>query len=119
MSDRSPNITTHDPFGSLLGYAPGGVAIYSSDYNTADEKEFPNDAAFRSYVGREYMGYKWQCVEFARRYLYLNHGMVFADVGMHMRFSHCVFFAKWLTMPCCRYRRSLMAVNASHKRVRC
>ena len=82
MSDRSPNITTHDPFGSLLGYAPGGVAIYSSDYNTADEKEFPNDAAFRSYVGREYMGYKWQCVEFARRYLYLNHGMVFADVGM-------------------------------------
>ena len=33
MPDRSPNITTHDPFGSLLGYAPGGVAIYSSDYN--------------------------------------------------------------------------------------
>ena len=51
MSERSINITTHDPFGSLLGYAPGGVAIYSSDYNTADEKEFPNDAAFRSYVG--------------------------------------------------------------------
>ena len=28
------------------------------------------------------MGYKWQCVEFVRRYLYLNHGMVFTDVGM-------------------------------------
>lgn len=82
MSERSANIITHDPFGSLLGYAPGGVAIYSSDYNTADDKEFPNDAAFRSYLGREYMGYKWQCVEFARRYLYLNHGVVFADVGM-------------------------------------
>ena len=82
MPERSTNITTHDPFGSLLGYAPGGVAIYSSDYTTADEAEFPDDAAFRSYLGREYMGYKWQCVEFARRYLYLNHGMVFTDVGM-------------------------------------
>ena len=65
MPERSANISTHDPFGSLLGYAPGGIAIYSSDYHTADEKEYPDDAAFRSYLGREYMGYKWQCVEFA------------------------------------------------------
>ena len=56
MTERSANIITHDPFGSLLGYAPGGVAIYSSDYNTADDKEFSNDAAFRSYLGREYYG---------------------------------------------------------------
>ncbi|SEQ66155.1 bifunctional glutathionylspermidine amidase/synthase [Basfia succiniciproducens] len=82
MSEISPNIPTHDAFGSLLGYAPGGIAIYSSDYETADKNEYPDDAAFRSYLGREYMGYKWQCVEFARRYLYLNHGMVFTDVGM-------------------------------------
>ncbi|MDG2916301.1 bifunctional glutathionylspermidine amidase/synthase [Bisgaard Taxon 10/6] len=82
MPDISPNITTHDPFGSLLGYAPGGIAIYSSDYETADKREYPDDAAFRSYIGHEYMGYKWQCVEFARRYLYLNHGWVFTDVGM-------------------------------------
>lgn len=95
MPDRSPNIVTHDPFGSLLGYAPGGVAIYSSDYTTADDTEYPNDAAFRSYLGREYMGYKWQCVEFARRYLYLNYGLVFTDVGMayeifSLRFLRCV-----------------------------
>ncbi|HBO38216.1 MAG TPA: bifunctional glutathionylspermidine amidase/synthase [Pasteurellaceae bacterium] len=82
MLESLHNIPTHDPFGSLLGYAPGGVAIYSSDYKTADRREYPDDAAFRSYVGREYMGYKWQCVEFARRYLYLNHGIVFTDVGM-------------------------------------
>jgi len=25
-----------EPFGTLLGYAPGGVAIYSSDYETLD-----------------------------------------------------------------------------------
>ena len=43
MPERSANISTHDPFGSLLGYAPGGIAIYSSDYHTADEKEYPDD----------------------------------------------------------------------------
>ena len=52
MPDRSRNIVSHDPFGSLLGYAPGGVAIYSSDYTTADDTEYPNDPAFRSYLGR-------------------------------------------------------------------
>ena len=70
-----------EPFGTLLGYAPGGVAIYSSDYNSADPQDYPDDASFRSYLGHEYMGYKWQCVEFARRFLYLNYGVVFTDVG--------------------------------------
>ncbi len=28
------------------------------------------------------MGHKWQCVEFARRFLFLNYGVVFTDVGM-------------------------------------
>lgn len=74
--------TNPEPFGTLLGYAPGGIAIYSSDYTTADPDEYPADASFRSYLGHEYMGYKWQCVEFARRFLYLNYGVVFTDVGM-------------------------------------
>lgn len=75
-------INKHEPFGKLLGFAPGGVAIYSSDYKTADPTEYPDDSAYRSYLGHEYMGYKWQCVEFARRFLYLNYGVVFTDVGM-------------------------------------
>lgn len=70
------------PFGTVLGYAPGGVAIYSSDYDSLDSEEFPDDASLRSYLGNEYMGYKWQCVEFARRFLYLNYGVVFTDVRM-------------------------------------
>ena len=69
-------------FGALLGYAPGGVAIYSSNYNSLSEQDKEDDNSFRSYVGNEYMGYKWQCVEFARRFLYLNYGVVFTDVGM-------------------------------------
>lgn len=77
-----------EPFGTLLGYAPGGVAIYSSDYETLDPTQYPDDASFRSYSGHEYMGYKWQCVEFARRFLFLNYGIVFTDVGMaHEIFS--------------------------------
>lgn len=82
--NASPIEINHDaePFGTLLGYAPGGIAIYSSDYTMADPDDYPDDASFRSYLGHEYMGYKWQCVEFARRFLYLNYGVVFTDVGM-------------------------------------
>lgn len=79
---RSDNISLHAPFGTLLGHAPGGVAIYSSDYESADPQHYPDDAAYRHFIDCEYMGYKWQCVEFARRFLYLNYGMVFTDVRM-------------------------------------
>ncbi|AGH74701.1 bifunctional glutathionylspermidine amidase/synthase [Edwardsiella piscicida] len=79
----SVDITHNDaPFGTLLGYAPGGVAIYSSDYSTLDPRVYPDEASLRSYIDDEYMGHKWQCVEFARRFLFLNYGVVFTDVGM-------------------------------------
>ena len=69
-------------FGTLLGYAPGNVASYSSDYETASEEEYPNRSAYRSYLDGIYMGYKWQCVEFARRWLYVNYGYIYDDVAM-------------------------------------
>ena len=47
-----------------------------------DPQEYEDDAVFRSYIDDEYMGHKWQCVEFARRFLFLNYGVVFTDVGM-------------------------------------
>ena len=81
-----------EPFGTLLGYAPGGVAIYSSDYESLNKQQYPDDSSFRNYLEREYMGYKWQCVEFARRFLYLNHGVVFTDVGM----AHEIFSLRFL-----------------------
>lgn len=71
-----------EPFGTLLGLAPGGVAAYSSDYETASESEYPKRSSFRSYYDGAYMGYKWQCVEFARRWLYINKGYIFNDVAM-------------------------------------
>lgn len=69
-------------FGAVLGYAPGGVPVYSSDYDSVDKTELPNRASFRNSVDGIFMGYKWQCVEFARRWFYLNKGWVFGDVAM-------------------------------------
>lgn len=69
-------------FGTILGLSPGGVPAYSSDYKTADDAKLPDRHAYQNYVDGIYMGYKWQCVEFARRWLYLNQGLIIDDVGM-------------------------------------
>ena len=71
-----------EKFGTLLGHAPGHVPIYSSHYASVDSSEYPDREAFRSFLDGVYMGYKWQCVEFARRWLYVNCGYVFDDVAM-------------------------------------
>lgn len=72
----------NEKFGTVLGIAAGNVPTYSSDYDTADDAEFTDRQSYRSYIDGVYMGQKWQCVEFARRWLYQNHGYVFADVPM-------------------------------------
>lgn len=69
-------------FGTVLGIAPGNVPVYSCDYDSADRAELPNRHAYRSYVDGVFMGYKWQCVELARRWFYVNHGYVFDDIAM-------------------------------------
>ncbi|SIS91124.1 bifunctional glutathionylspermidine amidase/synthase [Neptunomonas antarctica] len=77
---KSKHITAK--FGTFLGLASGDVPVYSSDYPSADDNELPNRHAYRSYVDDIFMGYKWQCVELARRWLYLNKGYIFDDVAM-------------------------------------
>ena len=71
---------TRAPFGTLLGVAPGGVPVYSSNYDVGAEELDRSD--FVSLVDDIYMGYKWQCVELARRWLYTCHGLIFEEVGM-------------------------------------
>lgn len=71
-----------EKFGVLLGMAPGNVPSYSSDYETVDEKLLPDRHTYRNYVDGVFTGYKWQCVEFARRWLYLNKGYIFSDIAM-------------------------------------
>ncbi|HPR05431.1 MAG TPA: bifunctional glutathionylspermidine amidase/synthase [Denitromonas sp.] len=69
-------------FGTMLGVAAGDVPVYSSHYPSADRTAYPDRHSYRSYLDGEYMGYKWQCVELARRWLYLNKGYEFDDVPM-------------------------------------
>ncbi len=71
-----------EKFGTVLGIAPGNVPVYSSDYASADETEFPNRKAYRSFTDGIFMGYKWQCVEFVRRWLYINKQYIFDDIPM-------------------------------------
>ena len=106
MSHQSSSLTPA-PFGTVLGHAPGNVAVYSSDYATADDKEYPNRHAYRSYIDGVFMGYKWQCVEFARRWLYLNKGYVFADVPMAydiFQLTEVTLVAEQATLPLKSFR---------------
>lgn len=76
------SLSPPEKFGTLLGIAPGDVGIYSSHYPSACKQDYPDRTAYHSRLDGVYMGYKWQCVEFARRWLYLNYGYVFDDVAM-------------------------------------
>lgn len=70
------------PFGAVMGLAPGGIPAYSCDYDLADERVYPNRRAYRHEVGNLYYGFRFQCVEFARRWLIHAQGITFGDVGM-------------------------------------
>ncbi|NOY66184.1 MAG: CHAP domain-containing protein [Gammaproteobacteria bacterium] len=60
-------------YGDILGKTPRGISAYSNCNN--------NCVIFEAskYKGT-YTGIKWQCVEFARRWLLINHGLVYGDV---------------------------------------
>lgn len=75
-------MNNHEKFGTLLGYAPGKIPVYSSDYDSIEEHDFKTRESLRSYVDGIFTGYKWQCVELARRWLYLTKGYVFDDIPM-------------------------------------
>lgn len=60
-------------YGEILGVASGDVPAYSNCNATCVVRE-PNR------VNGTYTGIKWQCVEFARRWLLDDRGVVFGDV---------------------------------------
>jgi glutathionylspermidine amidase/synthetase len=63
------------PFGDVLGHSPKGVVAYS---NCRAECVVPQSHE----VDGTYTGLKWQCVEYARRWLLVNQGAVFGDVDI-------------------------------------
>ena len=61
------------PYAQVLGTAPGNVAAYSN-CNASCVVFAPNKQ------NGTYTGIQWQCVEFARRWLLENKGVVYGDV---------------------------------------
>ena len=63
------------PFGKILGTSPSGVTAYSNCSNQCvnPEPQFTNEI---------FTGIKWQCVEYARRWLLVNKQVVYGDVDI-------------------------------------
>lgn len=60
-------------FGELIGTF-NGVNAYSNQEDILNSDE-------TNYYNGTYTGIKWQCVEYARRYLIVRHGITFSDVN--------------------------------------
>jgi glutathionylspermidine amidase/synthetase len=65
------------PFGTICGYAPGGIPAFSSDYDNYTEVESYFSGGIEHYYGSPY-----QCVEFSRRWMIHALGLTFGSVGM-------------------------------------
>lgn len=63
------------PYGEVLGVGPGNVPAYSN-CSAGCVVFSPNKSE------GTYTGIKWQCVEFARRWLLVNQGVVYGDVDI-------------------------------------
>jgi glutathionylspermidine amidase/synthetase len=70
------------PFDTVLGVTDGGCIAYSCDYETVDRTKFPTRESMQMTHNSVYTGYRYQCVELARRYLLINHGVVFESIPM-------------------------------------
>jgi glutathionylspermidine amidase/synthetase len=75
------------PYGEILGVASGDVPTYSNCNAKCVVRE-PNR------VNGTYTGIKWQCVEFARRWLLDNKGAVFGDVDTAADLWEIGFFTR-------------------------
>ena len=70
------------PFGTVLGIAFGGIPAYSSNYdNILDPTAYPDRTYFRNTNGDLFYGMKYQCVEFARRWLIHVMGITFTALN--------------------------------------
>ncbi|CAK89298.1 unnamed protein product (macronuclear) [Paramecium tetraurelia] len=78
-------IKQHPPWGSQIGVAHGGVIGYSNCEPNYDRTRFylyeihykKEESGLRCDI---FMGYKYQCVEFARRFFVLNYKTMFTDI---------------------------------------
>ena len=64
---------TEAPFGVITGYASSNVPAYSNGNDTYISDDY-------NYLYGVYMGIKYQCVEYARRWLFIRTGCVFGSI---------------------------------------
>ncbi len=62
------------PYNTIIGYASTNVAFYSNGNNSHTPRKN------RIIYTKVYIGIKLQCVEFARRWLFLHKGCVFHQI---------------------------------------
>jgi trypanothione synthetase/amidase len=62
------------PYNAILGIASSNVPAYSN----GDDNYFSNEP---HYVRGVFTGYRWQCVEFARRWLLIRKTCTFRNIG--------------------------------------
>ena len=62
------------PFGTILGESHGVLAYSNGGGN------FPPGADSTNYIGFHMTGTRWQCVEYARRFLILTFNLTFASI---------------------------------------
>ncbi|KAG9405451.1 hypothetical protein AC1031_003346 [Aphanomyces cochlioides] len=86
MAQAPINVETAEeakvPFGTVLGITDGGVHVYNCDYSTLTPEQTSDRASFKNVYEGVTTGYKWQCVELGRRYLYVNYGLVYDNIAM-------------------------------------
>ena len=63
------------PFAQILGQSPSGIVAYSNCNNHCVFKK-------PAFTQQTFTGIQWQCVEYARRWLLLNQGVVYGDVDI-------------------------------------
>jgi glutathionylspermidine amidase/synthetase len=76
------NLATRAPFGAVLGYAPGGVPAFSSNYGWRFMVDLCCCRSSSYSDSGVYYGFKYQCVEFARRWLINVMSVTFESVDM-------------------------------------
>ena len=77
-ADTLPELCVSDcvhDFGNLLGVSPSGVEAYSNCSNQCVNPE-------PQFIHKTFTGIKWQCVEYARRWLLVNFKVVYGDVDI-------------------------------------
>jgi glutathionylspermidine amidase/synthetase len=70
---RSEQGTKFAPYSAIVGIASSNVPAYSNGNDTYYSNE-------NSFLNGIYMGLKWQCVEYARRWTYIRRSSIFESV---------------------------------------